>query len=58
MFRRSMLRPSSGLVAGMGENEGPLKRWYPTTTLHGATTQLRPCLEHHRRESLKTRILF
>jgi hypothetical protein len=33
---------------------GPPKRWYPTTTLHGVTTQ--KTSKHHRRKSPKTRI--
>jgi hypothetical protein len=33
-FQRSMLPPSSEW-----REHGPLKSWYPTTTLHGVTTQ-------------------
>jgi hypothetical protein len=41
-FQRSMLPTSSGWSGQCGRTRrqhGPLKRWYPTTTLHGVTTQ-------------------
>jgi hypothetical protein len=34
---------------------GPPKRWYPTITLHGVTTQKTSTESSHRRESLKSR---
>jgi hypothetical protein len=37
---------------------GPLKRWYPTTILHGVTTQKNLDLKHNHSASLETRCIL
>jgi len=38
-FQRSMLPPSSGWSGNEAMQRVPLKRWYPTRTVQGVTTQ-------------------